>query len=213
MSPIKKKDNLGDFYEDLDKKKFISSCSLPLIIITLVIIFLLIVWGLIWTKNNLNTNYELELPTSSYEIEDEHIGDYFQDKFEGKESGEAIVTKIFEEEMAQFMGVDNPNFPLKKATLEIEERGIVIRGKTSDSILSFSVEVLVVPEIVDKKLELKISDANAGFVNLPATIKEALNDYIISSVNNKLNQTGNIEFSDVKSFTDYIEVTGNVRQE
>lgn len=213
MSPIKKKDNLGDFYEDLDKKKFISSCSLPLIIITLVIIFLLIVWGLIWTKNNLNTNYELELPTSSYEIEDEHIGDYFQDKFEGKESGEAIVTKIFEEEMAQFVGVDNPNFPLKKATLEIEERGIVIKGKTSDSILSFSVEVLVVPEIVDKKLELKISDANAGFVNLPATIKEALNDYIISSVNNKLNQTGNIEFSDVKSFTDYIEVTGNVRQE
>ena len=208
MSPKKKKNNSGDFYEDLDKKKFNSFCSLPLVIITLVVIFLLIVWGLIWIKNNFNSNYEIDFSASSYKVEDDDIGDYFNQKFEGKTVGEVIVTKIYEEEMAQFIGVENPNFPLKKATLQIEERGIVIKGKTGESIMSFSVEVLAVPEIVDKKLELKISDANAGFVSLPASIKEALNDYIVSSVNDKLNSLENIEYTDAKSFEEYIEVTG-----
>jgi len=208
MSPKKKKNNSGDFYEDLDKKKFNSFCSLPLVIITLVVIFLLIVWGLIWIKNNFNSNYEIDFSASSYKVEDDDIGDYFNQKFEGKTAGEVIVTKIYEEEMAQFIGVENPNFPLKKATLQIEERGIVIKGKTGESIMSFSVEVLAVPEIVDKKLELKISDANAGFVSLPASIKEALNDYIVSSVNDKLNSLENIEYTDAKSFEEYIEVTG-----
>jgi len=213
MSPKKKKDNLGDFYGELDKRKFNSFCSLPLVIITLVIIFLLIVWGLVWIKNNYNSDYELKPPASSYEIENQDIGDYISKKFEGKNAGETIITKIYEEEMAEYIGIENPNFPLKKSTLQIEERGIVIKGKTGESILSFSVEVLVVPEIVDKKLEFKISNANAGFVNLPASIKTALNDYIVSSVNNKLKSLENIEYQSVKSYEDYIEVTGMVVSE
>ncbi len=210
MSPKKKNDSLGDFYQDLDQKKYNSFCSLPLIIILLVIIFVGIVFGLIWMKNSYNSDYEFKLSTSSYEIEDQNIGDFFKQKFEGKNSGEIITTKIYEEEMAQYIGIENPNFPLKKSTLQIEERGVVIKGKTGDSILSFPVEVLVVPEIVDKKLEFSISDANAGFISLPSAIKEGLNDYIISSVNNKLNSMENIEYTDAKSFEDYIEVIGTV---
>ncbi len=214
MFPQKKNDNFGEFYKDLDKKKFNSFCSLPLVIITLIIIFLLVVFGLwtlkkqIFTDRNLDNNL-----SSSYQIEDKNIADFISQKIVDKEVGEKVVISIYEEELAELIEIDNVNFPLKNATLNIEERGVIIKGKTSDSILSFSVEVLFEPYINDQKqMALKVMKANAGFVNLPNSLKEKLNQYIDNSINKEIEKIDNLEFDSVKCYQDYLELTGTIKE-
>lgn len=213
MARRKRKEKLDGFYEELDENRFRPSCSLPFVIITLVIIFLVCLFSLIRLKNKFVSSADFNIPSSSYEIEDYDISDDIRNKFGDKNSGEVFLFDIYEDEMANYLGVDNPNFPLKNATLEIDERGLIVRGKTSEGVLSFSVEVVLVPEINEGKLEFKIKSANAGFVNMPSSLKEALNDYVVSSLNKKINSIDYIEYRSTELFTDYIKITASVREE
>lgn len=165
-----------DFYKDVDRIRNQSCCTLPFLIVFLVIIFGLIVYGLIYIKNY--THSGIGYLARNQSSMQSSLTDKFVDQTKNIQPGETLALEFSEVEVSQYLGISDPDFPLKKARLKIREKGIVVNGRMSDSFLALPVEICIRPKIDQGKLLLILDDIETSSVSLPKFVRDKINAYL-----------------------------------
>lgn len=165
-----------DFYLDLDKIRRKNCCSLPIITIFLIIVFIAIIYGLLYIKNYAKTG--ISYVASSHNPNQKDLAASFIDKTGTLPSGETATLDFSDIELSQYLGIADSDFPLKNAKLSIDEQGIRLSGKTSQSIFSLPVKCVLKPKIEDNKLLFILDEIATGSISLPGRIKGDVNAYL-----------------------------------
>lgn len=198
---------LSDFYSDLDKKAKKKGCSLPLLITFMLVVLAAIIFSLFYLKNNfeLGLNYFNKTDLAGY---GDGIVSKLDEEIKDIPAESPAVVTFTEDELSYFLGVDEKDFPLKKAKLNIKTSGIVISGRTRDSYISIPVSVVFKPVVKDGKFKIEIDTLQGSFVTLPKVIKDGLNSSIDDVVNKKSSAINNFEFRDVVLKEGTLELIG-----
>ena len=69
-------------------------------------------------------------------------------------------------------------FSLKKARLHIDNKGVVVNGRLSDSIFALPVEICLRPKIDQGKLIFVLDDVATRSISLPKFAKDKINAYL-----------------------------------
>ncbi len=197
----KKGDKFSDkeFYRDLDKIKNKSCCSIPVLFIFLIAVFALLVTALILLKNYTKRGIDY-VAKNQKEAESDMIDSFITDT-QNMNPGETLTLDFTEVEVANYLAISDPDFPLQKARLEIEDRGIIISGSIKKSILSLPVKAVVVPKVEEGRVKLYIDDLSSGSISLPQAVKNSLNDYLDLMMRSK------------NLYDDTLEITGTETRE
>ncbi len=165
-----------EFYQEIDKKSKKNSCSIFSIIVLLLIIFVLLVLLLFYIKNY--TKSGIDYIVENKNISQSDIKDDFVSKTQNMQTGETILLEYSEVQVANYIGLADADFPLKRSRLEIDERGIIITGKTSDRLISLPISVVVRPKVDLGKFILILDEVASGSITLPKIVKNNINDYL-----------------------------------
>ncbi len=166
-----------EFYKEIDKTKKKNCCSLPLIIIFLIIIFVGIIILLFYIKNY--TKSGISYIVDSRRQSQVTLSEDFAQKTKAINPGDTVKIDFTEVEIAYYLGIADPDFPLKRAKLKVEDSGIVVTGKTSDSILSLPVNTVIRPKIEQQKLIFVLDELATGSISVPSSVRESVNNYLI----------------------------------
>lgn len=190
LSPLK------DFYNDLDEKARKKGCSLPFLYVFMFVLLVSIIFGLFYVKRNFNIGVKY---FNQAEIAGNNDGLFskVEDELANRSVGDQVSMSFSEQELAYYMGVDEADFPLKKASLNIKTTGIILSGRTRDSYFSIPVKVIFKPAIRDGKLVVEIDQMQGSFVTLPKVIKDGLNSSVDDVINKKLSAVNNFDFKEV----------------
>lgn len=165
-----------DFYQDVDRVKNKSCCSLPVVIVILVLIFGLLVYGMFWLKNYAHLGVRYFALEHSQNQKD--LTEGFVEKTMSMQPGENLLMDFSEVEVSQYLGIADPDFPIKKAKLRIDDQAIKISGRLSDSFFALPVEFQIRPKIDNNKLTFVLDDVSASSVSMPKFVKDKINSYL-----------------------------------
>ncbi len=166
-----------EFYKEIDKKKNKNCCSLPLIILFLIFIFIGLIIFMFYIKNY--TKSGIDLIVENRKINQVTLSDSFISKTEKIKIGETVNVDFSEIEVSNYLGVADSDFPLKRARLTIDNKGIIITGRTSDNALSLPIKTVVRPKIEQQKLIFFLDELATGAVSVPSNIKNNVNNYLL----------------------------------
>lgn len=165
-----------DFYRDIDRIKNKGCCTLPFLVVFLILVFASIIAGLFYIKNYTHLGIDfLAKNRSPYQND---LRDSFVEQTKQIKPGETLMLEFTEIEMSQYLGTADPDFPLKKARLNIDTKGIVVRGKISDSFLALPVEICLRPKIEQGKLTFVLDDIATSSISLPKFARDKFNAYL-----------------------------------
>lgn len=187
------KKDFQNFYTDLDRRRKSKASFVWSMITIFLILFSLLVYGF-WSLHKYSINSGMLKNNDEAET---YLTDKVSESLASKKPGELVTVIISESELANFMGVGGPDFPLKKSSLEIKGDGIYISGRTGDGVLSLPVTIVAIPKADGGKLKIELSKASSGIVTLPLTLKNALNDYFENKVGTYTSDIGRIEVKEV----------------
>ena len=134
------------------------------------------------------------------------LSSYLTIKLDNHLAGETVTLKIVDTQLAEVIGISNPTFPLKKAKLSIDDAGVHITGKTSNSIFGLNVEVLLVPKAQNKKLIFLIQDIKAGGVTAPSKVAYSVTPLISSAFEKVLPVGYNLNVSAARTIPQYLVI-------
>lgn len=166
-----------EFYKEIDKTKKKNCCSLPIIIIFLIIIFLGIIFLLFYIKNY--TKSGINHIVDSRRQSQMTLFEDFTKKTEAINPGETVKIDFSEVEIANYLGIADPDFPLKRARLKVEDNGIIVTGKTNDSMFSLPINTVIRPKIEQQKLIFVLDELATGSISVPGSVRESVNNYLI----------------------------------
>jgi hypothetical protein len=112
--------------------------------------------------------------------------------------------KLTENELGQMIGIQNSDFPLKKATLVVKPEGVIVSGKTSTAFWGVPVEVTLMPKVVDGKVIFEITEIKAAGVVAPPKISGTLTTKLSTLFTTASNQINKINISNVRTMVGYI---------
>jgi len=165
-----------DFYSDLDKIRRKNCCSLPTIIFFLVLTFVLIIYGLVYLKNYTKVGISYLAENKGQNQVD--LTNSFIEQTSGLVSGQTATLEFTEVEIAKYLGIWDSDFPLKDSKLSIDNQGIHVSGKMSQSFFSLTLRALLQAKIENGKLIFFLDDIATGSISMPNRIKAELNDYL-----------------------------------
>ena len=196
-----------NFYNEIDRKKNSSCCSLPMVIIILIFVFAGIVYALIYVKNL--TKSGIDYVIENKKTSQSSLSESFEEKTKLILPGETTTINFSEVEVSNYLGVADSDFPLKKARIEINQEGIHISGKTSENIFSLPVSATVRPKIEDQKLSFVLDEIASGSISLPSKVKDNLGSYLEMQMRSRKLYDQNLEIVSASTSEDTltIEVT------
>jgi len=165
-----------DFYSDLDTSRKKSCCSLPFIVILLFSIFVIMVVILLWLKNS--THIGLGFVADKYNQDYTLVTDSLVDKANNLASGQTSNLEFSEKEVAAYLGLSDEDFPLKNAKLSINPDGVHLSGRTSKSVFSLPVSVIIMPHLEQDKIILSVDNVSTGSISLPQRIRGSMDEYL-----------------------------------
>ncbi|MFA4995673.1 MAG: hypothetical protein WC536_00845 [Patescibacteria group bacterium] len=188
---MKKYDNA----ESKTKKAFL------IVIGILLLIFVLLLCGVFYIKNKvkLTDNFK-EISSSSLE---ENISKQLDDQ-----KGESTISiSITEEDLFSVLNANSEGFPLKNPSVKITSDKIILSGKTSDSPLSFKLDIGMVPHVENNKVVFDIKEIKTAGVSAPKVVTDKVNKSL-SDYLNQVNLNDDIKITDVKLYQGYLIATG-----
>lgn len=189
----KDKQDFGNFYNELDKKRRSKKPIIILMAFLLAGIFVLAILGL----KSLRNSFQKSGIIADSSTMQPYLTDEITKGLSGTKTGDSITIQISEAELADFIGVGTADFPIKKSSLLIKDDGIYISGRTGDSFLSLPVTIVAIPKAEAGKLKVELSKASTGMVTLPLSIKNALNDYFSNTLSTYTSDIGRIDVKEV----------------
>lgn len=181
-----------------------SSCSLWLVIVTLLFIFLIFLGGVLYLKTK-------DIFTLSNKVTTQNSNnDVLNSKFSEttlKQPGEPIAITLTDDDLNSAL-ISVSDFPLKKPKIHISSDKILVSGKTSDNIFSLSVDVSIVPKATEGKIKFSITEIKAGGVSAPKKISDELNNSLSSYLDKLMPGASSINITEVKLNNGYLEVIG-----
>lgn len=175
--------------------------SFLIVIVILLLVFVLLLCGVFYIKN------KVKLPANFKKISslnlDQNISKQLDDQ-----KGESIVSiRITEDELSNVLNVNSEGFPLKKPSVKITSDKIILSGKTSNSPLSFKLDIGIVPRVENGKVVFDIEDIKTAGVSAPKVVTDEVNKSL-SSYLNQVNLNKDIKVTDVKLYQGYLIATG-----
>jgi len=134
------------------------------------------------------------------------LSSYLTIKLGNHLSGETVQLKIIDTQLAEVVGISNPTFPLKKAKLSIDDTGVHVSGKTSNSIFGLNTEVLLEPRAQNGKLVFSIKEIKAGGVTAPSKIVYAISPLISSAFEKVMPVNYNLDVTAARTIPQYLVV-------
>lgn len=166
-----------EFYRELDKKKNRKNCSLPMIITLLLIIFILIIYFLLYIKNY--TKIGIDYIAQNRSETQENLQSDFIDQTQKILPGETLILEYSDVEVSAYLGIYDDDFPLKRSSLRIEERGIIVSGRTNNNWYSLPVHTVVRPKIDGGQLTFVLDELASGSISLPKSIRDNVSQYLV----------------------------------
>jgi hypothetical protein len=114
------------------------------------------------------------------------------------------IVRVNEDTLKSAIKISDPSFPLKKADLSITGLGIIISGKTSESILALKVEVRILPKVENEKLTFSVEEIKSSGITVPKTIVDQITPSLSSVLNNAKIVDGKVK--EVRLFEKYLEL-------
>jgi uncharacterized protein YpmS len=197
-----------DFYKEIDQIKKKNCCGVWSVFIVLILIFAIIV-ALFWLgRNYLNkSSLYLKIP-SSQKSDTSGITGKLEATSNSLIPGASATVSFSEEELAQYLGVNTSEFPLKRASLSINSDGIIVKGRTSESIFSIPLTVILKPKAEDGRLKLEVAELESGSISAPKTVKDQMNTYLSDIINKKSDPVADFEITEIATRDKYVDVTG-----
>jgi hypothetical protein len=183
------------FYSEMDRVRIQSRSTLGIILFILFTFFTLGITLLYVTKDN-------PMSLSDY-LSALHIYNKPDKTKNVPKSGEGII-RVDENTLKEAIKISDPSFPLKKADLSITGLGIIISGKTNDSILGLKVAVKVLPKVENEKLTFKIEEIKSSGVSVPKSIVDQISSPLNSVLNNAKIIDGKVK--ETRLFEKYLEL-------
>lgn len=186
-------------YDEKSEEK--TSRPLLWVVVALLIIFILMLAGAFYLKSKIKMP---SFPSRSSSLSlDENISKQLEDQI-----GESIVSiRISEDELSSILNANSEEFPLKKASVKITPEKIILSGKTSNSSLSFKVDVGIVPKVSEGKVVFEIKEIKTGGVSAPKVVTDEVNKNL-SSYLSQFNLNDDVQVTEVKLYQDYLIATG-----
>lgn len=178
-----------------------SSCSLRVVLLILAVIFLILLFAILRMKNSARENNTKSADEISL------IANTDQEKIDSTALGEEIDIKITAEQLDSAIK-SITDFPLKKTSVTIDSSKVLISGKTSNSIFGLSVDVSVLPKIVNEDINYEILEIKASGVTAPKAISDQINQNLANSMSGILPSDSRINITDIKLFDGYLELIG-----
>jgi uncharacterized protein YpmS len=208
MSPNNKSGFAKDFYKEIDQIKKKNCCSVWSVLVLLGVIFIALI-ALFWFgRSYLNeSSLYLKIP-SSKKSDTVGITGKLEDASSGLVVGESTTISFSEEELEEYLGINSPEFPLKRASLKITADGINVKGRTSESIFSIPLTVVLKPKAEDGKLKIEVAELESGAISAPKAIKDQMNSYLSDIINKRSDPVADFEVTNISTRDKYVDVTG-----
>lgn len=196
-----KEELLGGIEEEKMEEKHVlpkPSCSLSLIFLVLGIIAILAIVGLfIVRKNGLNWSIKkTETPAVvSGTIESE-----------GK-----ITIKVTDKEINDGITKSGGNFPIKTATSQINNEGISIKGKTSNSIFGLGVIAIVLPKAENGSIKWEITSIKSAGLEAPKAVRDPINNQLGPLLESYVPSADNIDIQSINMHEGYFDIIGTAK--
>lgn len=197
-----------DFYKEIDQIKKKNCCGVWSVFVLLGIIFITLI-ALFWfTRSYLNkSSLYLKIP-SSKKSNTVGITGKLEDASGGLVVGESKTISFSEEELAEYLGINSPEFPLKRTSLSIDSDGIKVKGRTSDSIFSIPLTMVLKPKAEDGKLKIEVAELESGSISAPKAVRDQMNSYLSDIINKKSDPVADFEITEITTRDKYVDVAG-----
>jgi len=197
-----------DFYKEIDQIKKSNCCSIWSVFVFLGLIFFALIAFFWFGRSYLNkSSLYLKIP-SSHKSDTSGITGRLEYASDGLVVGESTTISFSEEELGEYLGVNSSEFPLKRASLKITQQGINVKGRTSESIFSIPLTVVLKPKAEDGKLKIEVAELESGAISLPKAIKDQMNSYLSDIINKKSDPVADFEIIEISTREKYVDVTG-----
>jgi len=184
-------------YDSSNKK----SCSVLSIILILLFVFILLLAGAFYLK------FKVKVPEIATDESSTDLSQNVKKQLDDQ-SGESIVSiRVTETDLSGALNTSSENFPLKKSLVKITPEKIILSGRTSNSPLSFKVDVGIIPNVVGGKTVLEINEIKTGGVSAPKAVTDEINKNL-SSYLSQYNLNDNIKVTEIKLYQGYLIATG-----
>ncbi|MFA5926661.1 MAG: hypothetical protein WCT32_01755 [Patescibacteria group bacterium] len=206
-----------NFYGEIDKLRLRSSCSLFSLALILGFVFILLVGCLLFVGNYVRSRSTTPSRKSGawFDRAISVIGQKPNSDIETKQlDSNIIMITVNEAALGRVFQIDEPSFPLKRASLKVNQESIVISGRSSESIFSLKLYVGIRPTVVDGRMNFEIAEIKAGNIAAPPKIIDALRPTIEKNTKEYLPLVGSdIVVDSIRLFDGYMEIQGHKLQQ
>jgi uncharacterized protein YpmS len=188
------------FYKDIDSLRLKSSCSLWMVILTLLLIFLSLFIILVFGASF----HAWQLPTVKEKIDSANL--VSEQIFPIAVTKEDVVS-LSEQRLEEMLDVKSDSFPLQNASLKISPEGVKISGRKSKNILSLRLEVITSPEVQNGQLKLNIKEIKAAGISAPKSVVDTINPKLVEALPPLQVASEGVSAKKIELFPGYLEVT------
>lgn len=182
------------FYKEMDKARITSSISFSVI---LFLLFIILAVGILYVVYARGVFVIDSSPLNLSSL-------WSKTNKANPPASEGNFIRVSEDDLKKALKISDPSFPIKKADLTISNSGILLIGKTSESILSLKIEVKILPRVENEKLVLSIEEIRSAGVIAPKSVIDLFTPQINTVLENTKLVDGKVK--DVRLFPKYMEV-------
>jgi len=177
------------------------SCSVWLVIIALLVIFLLILVGIFYLKFKSNFHFK------NYSLQTTSLDDSVKKQLNDQAGEKEVQIRVSEGDLSKILNTEMSDFPLKDPAVKITPEEALLTGKTSNGPLAFKVEVGIIPKVNNGKVSFDIKQIKTAGVSAPKVVADSVNEKL-SNYLKQFSPTEDMKVKDVKMYSGYLIVTG-----
>ncbi len=185
-----------DSKNDQSKKR-----SIGPVITVLIVIFLLLLSGIVFLR------YGSNIHLNNFSFKKASINDNLKNQLDNQKGEKEVQIRLSEDDVNKLLNTDAPDFPLKSPSVKITPEKIILSGKTGNSPLSFKVEVGIIPQALNGKVNFDIKEIKTAGVSAPKVVTDKVNREL-SSYLKQYSPSEDIKISEVKLYNSYLVITG-----
>ena len=175
------------------------------VIIALFIIFILLLSGVVFLRYGSGVNLK------SFDFKKVSINDNLKNQIDNQKGEKVVQIRLTEDDVNKLLNTDAPDFPLKSPSVKITPEKIILLGKTGNSPLAFKVEVGIIPQVLDGKVNFDIKEIKTAGVSAPKVVTDKVNKEL-SSYLKQYSPSEDVKISEVKLYDGYLTLTGERNQ-